>query len=593
MDETEIDLSKLSISEACLWLLASLSVDKFDQYAYTIPFSSYVMTWPRVVPLDSILILQSPYPNNIFPEIAAAMSYDSDLCKKEMKGREVPPTVQVLANDLYINAGMQKEDTINILKNGWALIDRGILMFNEAVFHSYNPEEAYLESIKQCSVVIRLLQETEKYGKRTVNIYAFGESGERVGSNLCSWFKSPTVKLSKRKVTHPAGIARRFYDLDHPDCHMATSSFSKALTKTFSNHVAFMHTMGKKPEQDLRSQRLQNTFDSIHQHFPTLEHSLNNFVALQQQLSTMVDDKEYKDVLDKIAKAGDDLANRLRIANSIVSNTQAYGSSIGGNVARPAPSMKTDRPSESLLSDHIGRDSSPTNPIPDIKLELKPKRRIVSTPARSESFTNVSSPPSIASVMSEAPSSPTGSSTPMLKSRGGLVFKEKTVRKTTPLKQVSNKELLDNSIKDDSRSIETSKDDSEQTDTVSPLTKKFAKKAIVPKSKSKVLSTKESTNDVFIDVKLSDMQIKILSSIQGIVEVNKPGVMDDDDYVQDFENIANDIKNRMADNSITQRFVKAINKDIKDIPGFNINKWMSPTTDTCATFEACKEEFDF
>ena len=587
MDETEIDLSNLSISEACLWLLASLNTDKFDQYAYTIPFSSYVMTWPKVVPLDSILILQSPYPNNIFPPIAAAMSYSSDLCKKEMKGRELPPTVEVLANDLYINAGMDKQDSINILKNGWALIDKGILMFNEAVFNQYNPGEAYIESIKQCSVIIRLLQETEKYGKRTVNIYAFGESGERVGSNLCSWFKSPVVKLSKRKVTHPAGIARRFDDLSHPDCHMATSSFSKALAKTFSNHVAFMHTMGKKSEQDLRSERLQSTFDSIRQHFPSLEQSLSSFVKLQQELGTMVDDKRYQEVLEKIEKAGDDLASRLRIANSIVHNVQSYGSSVGGNVSRGAPSMRTDKPSEYLLSDHTGRDSSPTNPIPDGNFKLKPKKRNISSPAKSESFSNVSPPPSINSMISEMPTPDASSNSARPKDKGGFVLKGK--KNSTPSRQTPRS----TSMATVTESVKDSEDDNEKEDIVSPLAKKFSKKIVVPTSKSKSLETKQEDIDVFSDVRLNDAQAKALSSIQAIVEINKPDVNEDEDYREDFENISRDIQNRMADNSITQRFVQAINKDIKEIPGFNINKWMSSTNDTCATFELCKEEFDF
>lgn len=582
MNTSEIDLSSLSISEACLWLLTSLGVDNFEDYAYTIPFSSYIMTWQRAVPLDSILILQSPYPNNIFPEIAAAMSYDTELCKKLMKGRELPPTVQVLANDLYINAGMEKEDSIAILKNGWALVDKGILIFNEAVFHMYDKEEAYIESIKQCSVIIRMLQETEKYGKRTVNVFAFGESGERVGSNLCSWFKSPVVTLTKRKVTHPAGIARRFNDLDDPNCHMDTPSFSKALAKVFSNHVAFMHTMGKKSEQDLRSLRLENTLNSLREQFPLLGETVSDFISKQQKLSEMTDEKEYKEVLASIIDAGDILASRLRIASSVVNNTQSHGSSAVGNVSRNAPSMRTDKPSDSLLSEHVGRDSTPASAIPDVPFKVKSKKRTGSASVKSESFTNVSPPPSVSSVVSETPSPSSGP--PAIK------FKTKTkTRNATPLKNVVNKDP----VPDVPSTTDAVKDDSESNDIVSPLTRKFAKKAIVPKSKSKISVSKDNSDDIFTDTKLSDKQIKILSSIEAIVEMNKPGASDDVDCITDFDNISNDIKSKTAYNFITQRLVKAINEDIKNIPGFDINKWLSGTTDTCATFEQCKEDFDF
>jgi hypothetical protein len=575
MDGTEIDLSSLSIGEACMWLLTALDVDRFDNYAYTIPFSSYVMTWPRAVPLDTILILQSPYPNNIFPPIAAAMSFDSDLCRKEMRGRELPPTVQVLANDLYINAGMEKEDSISILKNGWALIDKGILMFNEAAFNMYDKEEAYIESIKQCAVIIRLLQETERYGKRTVNIFAFGESGERVGSNLCSWFKSPIVRLTKRKVTHPAGIARRFDNLDDPDCHMATASFSKALAKVFSNHVAFMHTMGKKSEQDLRTVRLDNTFTSLREHFPKLGDTVIEFTTLQQKFSEMdKDDKEYKDTLAKIVEAGDILASRLRIATSIVSQAQSYGSSVAGNVARSAPSMKTDRPTESLLSGHVGRDPTPASALPDAPFVVRSKKRVPSASVKTESFTNVSPPPSISSVISDSPTP--SSAVPAIK------FKTKSKsRNTTPLKQVVSKDIPE-PVKE-----------IEHEDVLSPLTKKFSKKVTVPKSKNKIIDAEEKDEDVFNDSILTDKQLRILSSIQGIVEINKPNAVDDDDCITDFDNISNDIKFKRAYNFITQDFLKAINQDIKTIPNFDINKWLSGTTDTCATFEMCKEKFEF
>ena len=579
MDETEIDLSQLSVTEACYWLLASLNADQFEDYAYAIPFSNYVMTWPKAVPIDSILILQSPYPNDIFPEIAAAMSYSTELCKQKMKGRTMPPTIQVLANDLYINVGMEKEDTITILKNGWALIDKGILLVNEAVFHQYEPSDAYIESIKQCSVLIRLLQETEKYGKRTVNIYAFGESGERVGSNLCSWYKSPIVKLSKRKVTHPAGIARRFDNLDHPDCHMATSSFSKALAKCFSNHVAFMYNMGKKVEESPGAQRLKNTLISIKNHFPNLEEAITNFVKLQVEFAEMnKDEPEYKDTLDKITKAGDAFANRLRIANSMIGNLQSYESSVAGNVSRNAPSMKTNKPSESLLSEHVGQASNTIGQaIDEAPVTFKTKRSIT-TPAKTSSFTQVSSPPSVTSVQSEAPTP-----APEFKLKTKRLPTKRSINQT-PTKPVSEPKA----------ETVISKEDKEEDDIISPLTRKFTKKVVVPNSRSNTQPIKQETKAVEGVPNISPMHKKVLSSIQGIVEVHKPGAIDNDECIENFEKISEDLKHMKAYNFITQHLISAIDKDKEEISDFDINKWLSSTTtDTCATFEVCKTEFEF
>lgn len=582
-DETIIDLSKHSVSEACHWLIDSLGLLKFMHLAYTIPFCNYVLTWPKAVPLEAILILQSPYPRNIFPPVAAAMSYDTELCKKMMENREMPPTIQVLVNDLYINGGMNKEDSIAILKNGWALVEKGILMVNEAVFYTHNRDESYIEAAKQCAVIIRLLRETERYGKRVVDVYAFGEVGEKVGSNLCSWYKSSTVRLTKRKVGHPAGVARRFDNLDDPNCHMNTPSFSKSLVKCFRNHVAFMHTMAKKPvaEQEIKYQRQQDILRSIYDTFPKHEQSLITFRDLNRQaMETPQSAPEHKEILRKLDSAVDELATRFRITASIVNNLQVTSGSISSNVSKAGPSsMKQEAPSISLLSQHTGQEHSPASAISSTgNLKIKPaKPRKVSTPADESSFSVISEPQSVTSVNNEG---------------SQLKIKPAKSRNITPLKNVTKQTTSQSdSVQRNTSSQKNISMDDEEVDTLSPLANKFANKMRIPQPKGKQNTSSSSNNKMHNSKALSPEHIQVLSCVAAVVESHKSDL--DEDDRQALDNIQNDIMAKTIYNGIVERLIPDIDKDISDIPGFNFINWAMDATKPSATFEKCKEEFYF
>ena len=100
-DDT-VDLRTYSVEDACLWLLMKLDVAGAIGQPYTNPYCNYVMSWHNAIPLNAIVMAQSPYPNPIFPEIAAAMSYDPGKCKRVMN-TDMPPTVAILAFTLHID----------------------------------------------------------------------------------------------------------------------------------------------------------------------------------------------------------------------------------------------------------------------------------------------------------------------------------------------------------------------------------------------------------------------------------------------------------------------------------------------------------
>lgn len=114
---------------ACLRLIKEMDCERHSNHPYCGPFIRYVMQWPHSLPIKTIIIGQNPYPGDIFPNLGAALAYD------ENKVRSVPPSIRVLAEDLFNYNETPKTDTINAFKDSWKMLDIGVLMINETVFH--------------------------------------------------------------------------------------------------------------------------------------------------------------------------------------------------------------------------------------------------------------------------------------------------------------------------------------------------------------------------------------------------------------------------------------------------------------------------
>ena len=63
---------------------------------------------------------------------------------------------------------------------------KGVLLVNNSVFHDWRSAKGYKESVNQCTVIARLLQETEKSGNRTVDMYVLKDAAQRMAGNICS-----------------------------------------------------------------------------------------------------------------------------------------------------------------------------------------------------------------------------------------------------------------------------------------------------------------------------------------------------------------------------------------------------------------------
>lgn len=567
-DEDLLDIDDLTPKESCIWLLEKLNWRRYIERPYCIPFVNYVLTWSKAVPITAIIMAQSPYPNNIFPEIAAAMSFDTELCMKSRIGRPSPPTVEVLANDMFVNEIMKKEDLTVVIQNGWCLVEKGVLLVNEAVFEKSGSPDADVESVSQQWVIRRLLMETEKYGNRTVDVYGLGEAGHRMMNGLSSNFKSATVKLSKHKATHPAGIARRHEDLNAPSCNLGTPAFSKSLGRHLSNYVAFAHTMAnqrkKKSQVELQIQKNADLVSIIAEQLEPLAERVEEVMANTEKFNKALKDGQFDNLVpitDKLTKSFQKLYARVVCVSGAFNAVNVETTGGAAYTSKAGPSRSTVQPSATALIEHTGGSisSAPTNNI---------KRIPIAGSRRS----------SVASVTSTV-----DNTSPTIDSDTKPVIRKKIIRPGNVNRAVSNPVAAIPST------------DSEPAFTKRPLTVQPRVGASLRQSKLTGIEELKETKSP-VTKKLSPEHIAALSSIPALVEAHSAD-SEDDDVIQELENIQNDMKEKTIYNFSVERLVEAIDKDIAAYKNknekFNLYTWVLSPGGESFTYDLCAELFHF
>lgn len=590
-----VDLYNYSIEDSCLWLLTKLDIASAITHPYTRPFCNYVMSWRNAIPLNAIVIAQSPYPNPIFPDIAAAMSYDTEKCRKVMK-TDMPPTVAILSNDLKIHTDMKKEDTISTVMNGWMLVPKGILLVNSSVFKPYGTAAAYDECMNQVNVLYRMLIETEKFGERTVDIIAYG-AGQAMASELTKCFKSDIVKLTKFTSSHPALLSYRMNDFNSPDCHMDAPSTSRALAKHFSNHVAYVYTMAKKSESEIKAQRQLDIIRSLGEQLSPLKEVSDDLFPMMRNLLKALDEEDvdtFKTALQQIIHTGDTFTFRLGTASAALIQAQSTTGGTGSTVSKPGPSFSTTSPSAASLSQHVGGEFKSANPMPPRRINLGKSRtapKDIDQVSASDNTINLSSPPS---VMSEATTT-TGASTsqqqPAPKSKPIKLRKSSAPTTGTPGTQPHNTEP---SPEPQTPKATPQQENEEDGKTTSSLGARFRKLTTTPESShSGNIGKEEKKEAPNPDWALSKEVLNQLSCIEVVVQAHAPEKVESDEFQELMEALQSDMQSKTAYNLMTQRLTEAIKTDQLTNPKFDFSDWATGSKKPSATFDQCREEFEF
>lgn len=561
-----------------MWLLFLLETNNFQSRAYCAPFSRYVLTWHQAVPLNAIIIGQNPYPNDIFPEVTAAMSYDSELAQRcQNFAGDVPPTVKVLANDLLINAKLPREDTISVIRDGWTLAEKGILLINNSVFHDWRSTEGYKECVNQTTLVLRLLEETEKHGPRTVQLFVLGDAAQRMASNICSWYKSSTIRISKKSVTHPAALSRRFDNLYDPSCHLGESRFSLALAELLRNHVAFVHTMSKRNRENPALTRQVDSLKHLASNLPKHSEATDEVAKVAREFAAMdmSSQESVKAVAQKMANAMETLSSRTALLSSLVSNAYSSTQNAAGIVSKAAPHETTTAPQS----------------VPEI-----PPSRLSSTPVsfrkhrapRSETGESIATGVSVSSEAA-TPVTPVSSSRPGTTSASVIQFRSRIASSTS----VRSDSLSSTPLRAPDSSPTPIAFRSKPKKTTPNTTVGAPSENVGALRPSESSKTSGGTGS---PLKMTSPQVQQLSCVESTLEILASHVLDDEEKVDTLELIQHDLKNRVKYNTVTQELCDAIDADLEKNPKFDLSAQAlerNQGSNTSATLNKCKEIFRF
>lgn len=215
---------------ACLRLIKEMDCERHSNHPYCGPFIRYVMQWPHSLPIKTIIIGQNPYPGDIFPNLGAALAYD------ENKVRSVPPSIRVLAEDLFNYNETPKTDTINAFKDSWKMLDIGVLMINETVFHKISGVQlrpntgGHREMEAQIRAIQYLLMEGFRMGQESVTLIGMGIGASMMTSILRPWCPSDLMSARVMTCSNPAAFSSLLSDSSSHSVTLGKSHISKVLS---------------------------------------------------------------------------------------------------------------------------------------------------------------------------------------------------------------------------------------------------------------------------------------------------------------------------------------------------------------------------
>lgn len=285
----------LNVKRACEQLILNLDCNRFHESPYYAPFINYLETWPYSLPIKTILIGQNPYPQSIYPEYGAALSYD------ESKVKKPPGSVVVIAEDLFNYDDTPKQDTINCFRDLWTMSDAGIIAINETVFSKIVESEksSNLRPTKEAEYQIRALQTliAESYfmGQKTIECIAMGMSAAMMSSLLRGWCPNDLISLKIVTCTNPAAFARNLRDCQSQPITIGNNIVSKILSSIVRQYVAMPPrrdvNRAQQNEESLRktTSELVTSSSALRGEYSSFAERLKKVVALPEAKSTLED----------------------------------------------------------------------------------------------------------------------------------------------------------------------------------------------------------------------------------------------------------------------------------------------------------------
>jgi len=352
---------------ACIRLLYEVEYYKYRDHPYCLPYMQYVMSWSAHLPINTIIIGQNPYPTNIYPEIGSALSYDIN------KSKRVPPSVNALADDVYLYDGTSRQDTIACFEDSWILLEKGIILINETVFHKIaDPtNRTNTRSIREMEAQIRAIQiilsESYLLAQNTFTILGMGTPATMMLSILRSWCPKDLFNMKILSCPNPAAISRHRGDSTSLFVTLGKKSVSKLLSGIVSEYVKMSYN-----KSNVAQKRRQQNIDSLKQASEKLTESYISHAT------------EVRNFKDRLRIASENPANTISIKDALDSCDSMVRTMDKYNSAIVAHQVMMSMVVDSVAKDADRKDSTiNSNPaasiVPTIGTSGARRRRV--TPA--------------------------------------------------------------------------------------------------------------------------------------------------------------------------------------------------------------------
>jgi hypothetical protein len=174
-----------------------------------LPLLRYITSVHTAVPISTLILAQSPYPGEIQPCVGSAFCFDRTAAV------DTPPTVEVLANDLFVTHGLEHEETIEWFANGWKYLGDGILLLDSYIATTYrsryaNPSpDATREFEIITKYIVELIRLSALCGQAAVNIIAFGNAAKEVVEEVVMGIASEEIQVNIIRSCHPMHVKYR------------------------------------------------------------------------------------------------------------------------------------------------------------------------------------------------------------------------------------------------------------------------------------------------------------------------------------------------------------------------------------------------
>lgn len=302
---------KHAVEWACIRLLVELNVLENISLPYAIPYMNYVMSWKDHLPIKTVIIGQNPYPENIYPYMGAAMSYDSSLRRSPTR------SAKAVAEDLYDYNRTPMSETIECIQNSWHLINHGTILINRTVFSSIYPElknncRPIREMEFQCIALKTVFTASYFMGQTDFTVLGMGEQAALMMDLLKSWCPSDAIKMKAIGCRNPA--ARERGDSGSRAFTLKQSGASKLLAA----EVAWYHSM--PPQKDFKTKRLENTEKSLNEALESVVTYKNGVKTELDAAMERLNGMEGSSEIDKLKEA---LSNTRK---SIIAHTNSIKS---------------------------------------------------------------------------------------------------------------------------------------------------------------------------------------------------------------------------------------------------------------------------